>query len=403
MLQLSLSKKGEIMPSSPIRKLTPYAEEAKKRGVKVYHLNIGQPDIPSPKPALEAIHNLPYEVLSYTNSEGTQEYREALSNYYQNRGLDVKPENLITTNGGSEALLFAFSVIANPGDEIIIPEPFYANYNSFALQSDVKIVPIRSRIEDNFGLPAIETFEEKITDKTKAILICHPGNPTGYLYSKKELEKLKNLVLKHGLYLISDEVYAEYIYGDEEYISTLSFPEIKENVIVIDSESKRFSMCGSRLGALITRNEKVIERALKFAQARLSPVLTSQHAATAAHQNVGTYFEDCRKKYVERRDLLVSGLNQIPGVICPNPKGAFYCMVELPVDDAEKFAIWLLKDFELNGETVMVAPGNGFYSDSESVRNQARIAYVLKRKNLERSIEIIKEALKKYPGTIYQS
>ena len=398
-----LSVKGEIMPSSPIRKLTPYAEQAKKRGVKVYHLNIGQPDIPSPKPALNAIHSLPFDVLAYTNSEGTHEYRKALSDYYKNRGYDIQPENLIVTNGGSEALLFTFSVIANPGDEIIIPEPFYANYNSFACQSEVKIVPVQAKIEDNFGLPPIETFEEKITDKTKAILICHPGNPTGYLYSQKELEKLKELVLKYDLYLISDEVYAEYIYGDEKHISTLSFPELKENVIVIDSESKRFSMCGSRLGALITRNDKVIARALKFAQARLSPVLTSQYAATAAHQNVGTYFEDCRKKYVGRRDVLVNGLNQIPGVICPNPKGAFYCMVELPVDDAEKFAIWLLNDFNLDGETVMVAPGNGFYSNPESMKNQVRVAYVLKKKDLERSIEILREALKKYPGTTYYS
>jgi aspartate aminotransferase len=396
-----LSIKGEQMPSSPIRKLTPYADQAKERGIKVYHLNIGQPDIPSPTPALEAIHSLPYDVLAYTHSEGTAEYRAALANYYKIRNYDIEPKNLIVTNGGSEALLFAFGVIANPGDEIIVPEPFYANYNSFACQSDVKIVPIRSNIEDNFGLPPIETFEDKITDKTKAILICHPGNPTGYLYSPKELEKLKDLVIKHNLYLISDEVYAEYVYGDVKHVSVLSFPELKDHAIIIDSESKRFSMCGSRLGALISRNEKVIANTLKFAQARLSPVLTSQYAATRAHQNVGTYFKDSRKRYVGRRDLLVAGLNEIPGVICPNPKGAFYCMVELPVDDAEKFAIWLLNDFNLNGETVMVAPGNGFYSNSESVKNQVRVAYVLTKKDLEKSIEILKAALKKYPGTIY--
>lgn len=391
-----LSLKGELMPSSPIRKLVPYADQAKQRGTKVYHLNIGQPDIASPVPALEAYRQLPFDVISYTHSEGTPEYRKALSNYYQARGYELTPENFIVTNGGSEALLFTFGVIANPGDEIIIPEPFYANYNSFACQSEVKIVPIQSSIDNNFGLPSIESFEEKITNKTKAILICHPGNPTGYLYSKEELEKLKDLVLKHDLYLISDEVYAEYIYGEEEHISVLSFEELKENAIIIDSESKRFSMCGARLGAMITRNKEVLQRALKFAQARLSPVLTSQYAATKAHENIGAYFEDCRAEYVSRRDLTVSELNKIPGVICPNPKGAFYCMVEFPVDDAEKFAIWLLNDFELDGETVMVAPGNGFYSHPDTVKNQVRIAYVLNKEDLQRSVEILRVALEKY-------
>lgn len=394
-----LSSKGNIMPSSPIRKLTPYADKAKQNGRKVYHLNIGQPDIPSPAAALDAYHQLPFDVIAYTHSEGTPEYRKELSNYYVNRGYDVKPEDMIITNGGSEALLFTFGVIANPGDEIIVPEPFYANYNSFACQSEVKIVPIRASIENNFGLPPIESFEEKITDKTKAILICHPGNPTGYLYSEQELEKLKELVLKHDLYLISDEVYTEYVYGDEEHVSVLSFSELKENAIIIDSESKRFSMCGARLGAMISRNKDLMARALKFAQARLSPVLTSQYAATKAHQNPGSYFEDCREEYVSRRDLLVSELNEIPGVVCPNPKGAFYCMVELPVDDTEKFAIWLLNDFDLEGETVMIAPGNGFYSDPEAVKNQARFAYVLNKEDLKRSVEILKAALKKYPGT----
>ncbi|HLV24324.1 MAG TPA: pyridoxal phosphate-dependent aminotransferase [Moheibacter sp.] len=393
---LQLSVKGELMPASPIRKLVPYADKAKATGKKVYHLNIGQPDIASPAPALDAYHHLPFDVIAYTHSEGTPEYRIALSNYYKGRGYDVNPENLIVTNGGSEALLFTFGVIANPGDEIIIPEPFYANYNSFACQSEVKIVPIKSNIETNFALPAIESFEEKITDKTRAILICHPGNPTGYLYSKEELIKLKDLVLKHDLYLISDEVYAEYIYGDEIHESVLGFEELKDNVIVIDSESKRFSMCGARLGAMISRNPELMKRAMKFAQARLSPVLTSQYAATKAHENVGSYFDDSRAEYISRRDILVAELNKIPGVICPNPKGAFYCMVELPVDDAEKFAIWLLNDFDLDGETVMVAPGNGFYSDPESVKNQVRIAYVLKKENLQRSVEILRVALEKY-------
>jgi len=393
---LQLSVKGELMPASPIRKLVPYADKAKAAGKKVYHLNIGQPDIHSPLPALSAYHHLPFDVIAYTHSEGTPEYRKALSDYYKGRGYDVNPENFIVTNGGSEALLFTFGVIANPGDEIIIPEPFYANYNSFACQSEVKIVPIKSNIETNFALPAIESFEEKITDKTRAILICHPGNPTGYLYSKEELIKLKDLVLKHDLYLISDEVYAEYIYGEEIHESVLSFEELKDNVIVIDSESKRFSMCGARLGAMISRNPELMKRAMKFAQARLSPVLTSQYAATKAHENVGSYFDDSRAEYISRRDILVAELNKIPGVICPNPKGAFYCMVELPVDDAEKFAIWLLNDFELDGETVMVAPGNGFYSDPESVKNQVRIAYVLNKEDLQRSVEILRVALEKY-------
>lgn len=389
------------MPASPIRKLVPYADKAKQRGTKVYHLNIGQPDIVSPAAALDAYHQLPFDVIAYTHSEGTPEYRKSLSDYYKGRGYEVEPEHFIVTNGGSEALLFTFGVIANPDDEIIIPEPYYANYNSFACQSEVKIVPIKSSIEDNFGLPPIESFEQKITDKTRAILICHPGNPTGYLYSKEELEKLKELVLKHDLYLISDEVYAEYIYGGEEHLSVLSFDELKDNVIVIDSESKRFSMCGARLGAMISRNKELMQKALKFAQARLSPVLTSQYAAAKAHANVGTYFDDSRVEYVSRRDVLISELNKIPGVVCPNPKGAFYCMVELPVDDAEKFAIWLLNDFELGGETVMVAPGNGFYSNPESGKKQVRIAYVLNKEDLIRSVEILSVALKKYPGTIY--
>lgn len=395
-----LSIKGDLMPSSPIRKLVPYADAAKGKGTKVYHLNIGQPDIASPMPALDAIHHLPYDVLSYTHSEGVYEYRQALANYYINRGYEVSPENFIVTLGGSEALLFTFGVIANPGDEIIIPEPFYANYNSFACQSEVNIVPIKSSIEQNFGLPSIEAFEHKITNKTKAILICHPGNPTGYLYSKEELEKLKDLVLKYDLYLISDEVYAEYVYGDEQHISILSFPELKDNAIIIDSESKRFSMCGSRVGSMISRNPAILQRALKFAQARLSPVLTSQYAATKAHGNIGNYFKESRAEYINRRDLLVAELNKIPGVVCPNPKGAFYCMVQLPVDDAEKFAIWLLNDFELDGETVMVAPGNGFYANPETVKNQVRIAYVLNKEDLKRSVEILKVALDQYEGTV---
>lgn len=395
-----LSHKADLMPASPIRKLVPYADKAKQKGINVYHLNIGQPDIHSPLAAIEAYHELPFDVIAYTHSEGILEYRESLAKYYQGRGYDVNPSNFIVTLGGSEALLFAFGVIANPGDEIIVPEPFYANYNSFACQSEVKIVPISSSIDTNFGLPPIESFEEKITSKTKAILICHPGNPTGYLYSQEELEKLKDLVIKHDLYLISDEVYAEYVYGGEKHTSVLSFPELKDHAIIIDSESKRFSMCGSRLGAIISRNTELMARAMKFAQARLSPVLTSQYAASKAHANVGNYFEECRDEYVSRRDILIAELSKIPGVKCPNPKGAFYCMIELPVDDAEKFAIWLLDEFNLDGETVMVAPGNGFYANPESGKKQVRIAYVLKKEDLVRSVEILKIALEQYPGTI---
>ncbi|MEG1388178.1 MAG: pyridoxal phosphate-dependent aminotransferase, partial [Algoriella sp.] len=337
---------------------------------------------------------------AYTHSEGTLDYRQALANYYKNRGIELDPTNFIATLGGSEALLFIFGIIANPSDEVIIPEPFYANYNGFTCENDVKIVPVPSTIEQNFSLPSIEEFAKKITDKTRAILICNPGNPTGYVYSKEELIQLKELVLKHDIYLISDEVYAEYLYTEEEFTSVLSFPELKNNAIVIDSESKRFSLCGARSGAVISRNEDFMKAAMLFAQARLSPVEISQYIATLAHRNVGTYFEDCRTEYMKRRDTLVAGLNKIPGVVCPNPKGAFYCMIQLPVDNAEKFAIWLLESFSSNGETVMLAPGAGFYSTPNSGIQEVRLAYVLKEEDLIRSVELLKEALEQYPGTI---
>lgn len=397
---LILSQKSQNMPASPIRKLVPYADEAKKRGTKVYHLNIGQPDIASPAVVFDGMKNFSSNVIAYTHSEGTLDYRQALANYYKNRGIELDPTNFIATLGGSEALLFIFGIIANPGDEVIIPEPFYANYNGFTCENDVKIVPVPSTIEQNFSLPSIEEFAKKITDKTRAILICNPGNPTGYVYSKEELIQLKELVLKHDIYLISDEVYAEYLYTEEEFTSVLSFPELKNNAIVIDSESKRFSLCGARSGAVISRNEDFMKAAMLFAQARLSPVEISQYIATLAHRNVGTYFEDCRTEYMKRRDTLVAGLNKIPGVVCPNPKGAFYCMIQLPVDNAEKFAIWLLESFSSNGETVMLAPGAGFYSTPNSGIQEVRLAYVLKEEDLIRSVELLKEALEQYPGTI---
>ncbi|QTV05121.1 pyridoxal phosphate-dependent aminotransferase [Faecalibacter bovis] len=396
---LVLSNKSQNMPASPIRKLVPYADAAKQRGTKVYHLNIGQPDIESPKAVLEGLKNFPSNIISYTHSEGTLEYREALANYYNNRGIDVTSSDFIATLGGSEALLFIFGIIANPGDEIIIPEPFYANYNGFTCENDVNIVPVPSSIENNFGLPPVEEFAKKITDKTRAILICNPGNPTGYVYSKEELEQLRDIVLEHDIYLIADEVYAEYLYTEEPFTSILSFPELKNHAIVIDSESKRFSLCGARSGAIVTRNQDFMGVAMRFAQARLSPVELSQYMATLAHNNVGTYFEDCRAEYLKRRDVLVNGLKEIPGVVVPNPKGAFYCMIQLPVDNAEKFAIWLLESFNSNGETVMLAPGAGFYSTPNSGLQEVRLAYVLKSEDLIRSVEILKEALEQYPGT----
>ena len=394
-----ISEKAQQMPASPIRKLVPYADKAKSNGKKVYHLNIGQPDIDSPKAALEGLKNFKETIISYTHSEGTLAYREALTNYFANRNIHLQPENFIATLGGSEALLMLFTIICNPNDEIIIPEPFYANYNGFTCNNDVKIVPVVSTIDNGFALPSIEEFANKITDKTRAILICNPGNPTGYVYSKEELTQLKDLVLKHDLYLIADEVYAEYLYTEEEFTSILSFEDLKENAIVIDSESKRFSLCGARSGALISRNETFLKAAMKFAQARLSPCEISQYIATQAHKNHGTYFEDCREEYVKRRDLMVNGLNEIPGVVCPTPKGAFYCVAQLPVDNAEKFAIWLLEEFQDNQETVMVAPAAGFYSTPNSGMQEVRLAYVLNENDLKRSVELMKLALESYPGT----
>lgn len=394
-----ISLRAKKMPASPVRKLVPFALKAKSNGTKVYHLNIGQPDIPTPKNALEAIKNVNLEVLEYALSEGNLEYRTALKDYYHGLGFtDLTTDNFIVTNGGSEALNFAISTLCDDGDEVIIPEPYYANYNGFTSNFNVNVVAIPSTIETGFALPPMEDFEKKITEKTKAIIICNPGNPTGYLYSKEELEKLSQIALKHDIVIISDEVYREYVYGGEKQTSMLAFPELAENCIIIDSESKRYSMCGVRVGCMITRSKKIHDAAMLFAQARLSPVLLGQIAATAAHQDDEAYISAVRQEYTERRDLLVSLLNEIPGVICPTPKGAFYCAVQLPVDDSEKFAQWLLEEFSYENETVMLAPMGGFYSNPELGKKQVRIAYVLKKEELTRSVELLKIALEQYNG-----
>lgn len=392
-----ISQRAENMPASPIRKLVPYALAAKQKGRKVYHLNIGQPDIETPQTALDELKNINLKVLEYSLSEGSLEYRKALASYYNSLGFtDITTDNFIVTNGGSEALNFALSTLCDDGDEIIIPEPYYANYNGFSNHINAKVVAVPSSIETGFALPSIEEFEKKITSKTKAILICNPGNPTGYLYTKEELKKLAEIALKHDIVIISDEVYREYVYDGEKQTSMLEFPEISEHCIIIDSESKRYSMCGVRIGFMITRSKALHSAAMKFAQARLSPVLLGQIIATKAHQNDTEYINSVREEYTKRRNLLVELLNEIPGVICPKPKGAFYCVAELPIDDADKFAQWLLEEFESNNETVMVAPAGGFYSNPELGKKQVRIAYVLKEEDLKRSVELLKEALAKY-------
>jgi len=388
------------MPASPIRKLVPYAEEAKRKGKKVYHLNIGQPDIETPQVVLDAMHNFDQRVIEYSNSEGIASYRQGLAKYYNNIGIDVKAEEILITTGGSEALLFAFQTCLNPGEEIIIPEPFYANYNGFAVSSGVKVVPVEASIENGFALPPIEEFEKLINEKTKGILICNPGNPTGYLYSKEELLKLRDLVKKHDLYFFADEVYREFCYDGAEAHSVMNLSGIDDNIILIDSVSKRYSMCGARIGALISRNKELIATALKFAQARLSPPTFGQIASEAALQTPPSYFKEVIDEYVQRRDILVDGLNSIPGVFCPKPKGAFYCMASLPVKDSEDFCKWILSDFDYNGETVMMAPAGGFYANKSLGKNEVRLAYVLNKDALKKSIEILKEALKVYPGRI---
>lgn len=391
-----ISLKGQHMPESPIRKLVPYAEIAKKKGNKVYHLNIGQPDIKTPQVALDAVKNADIKVLEYSHSAGFESYRIKLSNYYQKQGLPIDVADIIITTGGSEALLFAMGSTMDTGDEIIIPEPFYANYNGFSTASGVKVIPVISTIDEGFALPPIAAFEKLITPRTKAILICNPGNPTGYLYSKEEIMQLAEIVKKYDLFLIADEVYREFIYDGEEHFSVMNVPGLEENAIMIDSVSKRYSMCGARIGCIVSKNKEVMATAMKFAQARLSPPTYAQIASEAALETPQSYFDDVITEYKDRRDTLITELQKIDGVKVASPKGAFYCIAKLPIKNADNFAQWLLESFDYNGETVMVAPAAGFYSTPNVGLDEVRIAYVLKKEDLIRSVEILKEALKVY-------
>ena len=392
-----ISNKGLEMPESPIRKLVPYSETAKKKGHKVYHLNIGQPDIKTPEVALEAVKNADISVLEYSHSAGFESYRTKLSNFYKNSGLPVEVKDIIITTGGSEALMFAIGSTMDADDEIIIPEPFYANYNGFAVASGVKVIPVTTTIDNNFELPKIEEFEKLITPKTKAILICNPGNPTGKLYSYEDILKLAEVVKKHDLFLIADEVYREFIYdASEKHHSVLNLPGLEQHAIMIDSVSKRYSMCGARIGCIVSKNAEVMNAAMKFAQARLSPPTFAQIASEAALDTPQSYFDEVIGEYKERRDILVSELNKIEGVKVANPNGAFYCIASLPIDNADDFAQWMLESYDLNGETVMVAPAAGFYSTPGIGLNEVRIAYVLKKEDLIQSVAILKEAIRAY-------
>jgi aspartate aminotransferase len=393
-----ISQKAIDMPASPIRKLVPYAEKAKKAGKTVYHLNIGQPDIETPQVALDAIRNFDHKVIEYSHSAGFESYRTKLAATYQKGGLPVNPEDIIITTGGSEALIFGFMTTCNPGDEVIIPEPFYANYNGFAVTAGLTVVPVASTIESGFALPPVAEIEAKITSKTKAIVICNPGNPTGYLYTKEELGQLRDIVKKHDLFLFADEVYREFCYDGAQPFSVLNLEGIENNVIMIDSVSKRYSMCGARIGAMVSKNTEVMSAALKFGQARLSPPTVDQVASEAALNTPQSYFDDVVAEYVERRNIMVDGLNAIPGVFCPKPSGAFYCVAKFPVDNAERFCQWLLEEFEYEGQTVMMAPANGFYSTPGAGQQEARIAYVLNKDSLRKAVKCLEEALKVYPG-----
>lgn len=394
----TISEKGRKMPESPIRKLVPFAEKARKANKHIYHLNIGQPDIKSPVQAMEAVANHGVEVLAYSRSEGSDTYREKIAAYYHRQGIPVNAQEMIVTTGGSEALLFAMGSICDAGDEVIIPEPFYANYNGFATASGVKIVPVNSKIEDNFALPPISEFEKLISPNTKAILICNPGNPTGYLYSKEEIQTLAEIVKKHDLFLVADEVYREFTYDGLKHYSILQESGLDQHAIIIDSVSKRYSMCGARIGCLVSKNPTVIATAMKFAQARLSPPTFAQIGSEAALETPQSYFDDVIEEYVDRRNTLVEHLRSIPGVQVGVPKGAFYCIVQLPVTDSDAFAQWLLESFDVDGETVMVAPAAGFYSTPGVGKNQVRIAYVLNKESLIKAVNILKEALKHYPN-----
>lgn len=388
------------MPASPIRKLTPFADKAKQEGKKVYHLNIGQPDIETPEGMLNAIKDISFKVWAYTPSEGTLSYRQKLTTYYNKLGYNVTPENIIVTTGGSEAITIAMMACLDPGDEVIIPEPFYANYNGFACESDIVVKPILSHIENGFALPPISEFELLITEKTKAIIICNPNNPTGYLYSAEELDALKQLALKYDLYLFSDEAYREFCYDGRTFISPMHLDGLDDNVLVMDTVSKRYSACGARLGCLITKNKSVLAAGLKFAQARLSAGMVEQIAGEAAVDTPDSYFEAVNKEYTLRRDILVNALNKIDGVFCPNPGGAFYVVAQLPIDNADKFCQWMLESFSLNNETVMMAPATGFYSTPGAGQNQVRMAYVLNTDDLKSAMICLDEALKVYPGRV---
>ncbi len=387
------------MPASPIRKLVPFADQAKKEGKKIYHLNIGQPDIETPEQMLNAIKNIDFKVWAYTHSEGIPSYREKLAGYYTKVGFkNITAQNIIVTTGGSEAITIAVNACLNAGDEIIIPEPFYANYNGFTCMADVVVKPIVSSIDNGFALPPIAEFEKIITPKTKAIMICNPNNPTGYLYSRAELEELKKLALKHDLFIFSDEAYREFCYDGKEFVSPMHLDGLEENVIVLDTVSKRYSACGARLGAIVTKNKEVLSAALRFAQARLCPPAIAQIAAEAAIDTPQSYFDAVSKEYTERRDIVVNALNKMEGVFCPNPGGAFYAVVRLPIDDSDKFCQWMLESFSFEGQTVMLAPATGFYSTPGAGKDEVRIAYVLKKDDLQNAMKCLEEALKVYPG-----
>ena len=395
---LQISDKGKAVPASPIRKLVPYANKAKERGIRVFHLNIGQPDIATPEIALEVVRRLQISVIEYTDSAGNHTLRSALAGYYQRLGIHITEDNILITTGGSEAILFAFMSTLNEGDEIIIPEPFYANYTAFAVMVGAKIKTVTATIGNGFALPPISEFEKLITPRTKGIVIINPNNPTGYLYSKEELEALAGIVKKHDLYLYSDEVYRRYCYDGAQHFSVMNLKGIEQNTILFDSMSKRYSECGIRVGAIITRNQDILTASLKFGMARLCPPALGQIAAEASLETSDEYFHNVHEEYVRRRNFMVEALNKIPGVVCPMPKGAFYSIVKLPVDDAEKFAQWLLEEFDYNGQTVMLAPASGFYHTPGLGKNEVRVAYVLKTSDLQKAIEVLAEALKVYPG-----
>lgn len=393
-----ISSKGKAMPSSPIRKLVPFSEKAKQKGIKVYHLNIGQPDIPTPPKAIEAIRHYDEKVIEYTHSAGNAGYRKKLALYYKELGINITEDEILITTGGSEAILFAFIATLDEGDEIIIPEPFYANYCAFAVMAGAVVKTVTSKIEDDFALPPIEKIEELITPKTKGILIVNPNNPTGYLYSQEELEQVANIVKKYDLFLYSDEVYREFCYDGNTHHSVMNLKGLEQNAILIDSVSKRYSECGLRIGALISHNSEVISTALKFGMARLCPPAIGQIIAEASLDTPPEYFDEVYNEYIKRRDFLVKTLNQMPGVVCPTPKGAFYTIVRLPIDDADRFTRWLLEEFDYKKQTVMLAPASGFYNDNTLGKNEVRIAYVLNISDLKNAMETLAEALKVYPG-----